>query len=391
MKSKLTLSLLLVMTAFQPPRSWGQAKEPAPTKKVAPKKGSKAGAAAKKRKTRDEIRDERYEQAFGWASKKEAERRRREEELEAGTGPTRGELILQGQTLFSYRAWVGDYRPKLELAPLFPASGEPPGAGEAPAPDYAALEKEWAEALPRYQKLQAHVAANTASPRGELEDPTLRERVADLYRVSLLRLRLSGAAQVGAWLRTEGDTWMRAWTAIAFDEATPEAIRFVSAQRQAFARELLAKRRAAGAEFPDEEVAFLLRETRWPWPIDRAFMTEARKSLKPGAQLVANGLAGDLQKHPHRSLAELRRIRRGGDLPGLAELDRVYTAEDVKLRQREEDLLHELRLRCELGRYLRTQGGAAKSLEELVKAGFLDRIPTNHATGKPWAITQLQQ
>ncbi|MBX3018994.1 MAG: hypothetical protein KF767_13995 [Bdellovibrionaceae bacterium] len=392
MKSKLTLSLLLVMTAFQPLRSFGQGEPVAPPKESAPKKGTKAKGssknASKKRKTPEEIHDEKYEKALGWASKKEADRRRRREALEADAGPSREELILKGQELFRFREWVGSYQPKMEMAPLFPSGGE------GVAPDYAALEKEWAEAFPRFQKLQARTVENIGSPRGELEDLELREKVRALYRVSLLRLRLSGAEQVGAWLRTEGETWLRAWTAVAFDESTAEAIRFVSGERQDFARELLAKRRSviqAGGAFPDEEVAFILRSMQRPWPIDRVFMTEARKTLKPGSQMVANGIAGDLQRLPDRSLAQLRKIRRGGNLPGLAELDRFYTEDDVKLRQREEDLFHELILRCELGRYQKQHGAPAKSLEDLVKAGFLDKIPTNSATGKPWAITQLQQ
>lgn len=386
MKSKLTLSLLLVMSAFQPAKGYGQSAAEPTQKERAPKKGTKAqkskSAAAKKRKTPDEIRDERYEQALGWGSKKEAEKRR-QEEAAAAAEISRGEQILQGQELFSFKTWVGSYTPKMDLNILFPASGE--GAN----PDYAALEKEWAEAFPRFQKLQKRANDNTGGVRGEFEDPTLRGHVQSLYRVSLLRLRMSAPEQIGAWLRTEGEAWMRTWTALAFDEATPETLRFVSLQRQAYARELLQKRRSTQGAFPDEEVAFLLRSTQRPWPIDRVYMTEAKKTLTPGSQLVADGLVIDLQRFPFRTAEELRKVRRGGDLPGLKELDRVYTAEDVRLQQREEDLFAELALRCELGRYQKHYGSAAKSLDDLVKAGFLDKIPKNHATGKPWDMTQL--
>lgn len=377
MKSKLTLSLLLVVTSFQPWRSGAQGPV-APARDLPPKK-----ASPKKRKSTEPSHDEKYEKALGWASHKEAARRRRQEEAEKAPVVSRTEEILRGQKAFTYRDWVGDYRPKLPLATLFPASGE------RPLPDYEALDAEWKWLLPRFELLRAHVTENTGSPRGDLEEAALRERVAAIFRVSLLRLRLSGAEQVGAWLRTEGETWMRALTAIAFDEATPEALRFVSGERQEYARELLAKRRAAPTAFPDREVAFLLAEERRPWPVDRVFMTEARKSLKPAVQMVANGIANDLQKYPDRSLTELRKMRRGGDLPGLAELDRVYTPEDVKLRGREDDLFNELRLRCELGRFEREKGAPARSLEDLVKAGFLDKIPAHSETGKSWSITQL--
>lgn len=331
--------------------------------------------------------EQKYEEALGEHSAKRAKiREARQAEQDAQLGPSQAELILQGKPVFAWSKWVGEYAPKIDLVALFPADFTAPRS----APEYLALEKEWAQVRPRFEILRERTTEQLGSARGDLENPELRLKIAQIYKISLLRLRLSGADQTGAWALTEGDIWMRALTAMAFDESTSETMRWVSEQRSLYAGEMLAKMKSLPiATFRMDPLHQHLRQLKLPWPVDRIYLTESRKVLKPGAQLVANGLSGDLQKFPFKDLESLRRARRGVDASGLAALDLVYTLADVQLRQKEDDLFNEYRLRVARALFEKRQGALVKDLEQLKAAGLIDRVPIHHVSGQFWSITQL--
>lgn len=306
---------------------------------------------------------------------------------------TRAESILRGSSLFSLRQWAGDYQPQLDLLPLFPAKLE-----AAPSVDWGALAKEWKLVAPRFDKLRVSQAKQEALVRGEMQDPALRKSVEALLQVSLLRLRVLPAQQVALWIETEGATWQGLMVAAAFDDASILGLRAAVDLRFMYWREWLLKVKkslamvnapANSVALPLTEISRHLNAASMVWPVDRVLITESRKTLLPAAQLVANGMGVELQKNPYRSLAEIRGHLRGGNLPGLAALDVVWTSSDVERRKSEEDLFHELLLRVEIARYRQINKSTPTGLEELVQAGFLTRIPLCHSTGKPWVLTQL--
>lgn len=302
--------------------------------------------------------------------------------------PTREEIILQGRQLFSYKSWVGDYQPRTNLAASFPGN-----SSALPLPELQNVQREWVQAGPRFEALRAAFERQQSSQRGEFELQTVRQGVENLFKVSLLRLRLMAADQVSIWMMTEGAVWSQALAVIPFEESSVVALRFVSEMRSLYAQEFLAKIKALNPEglgnFPLAELSRYLEQSQNLWPIDRIFLMEARKSLQPAAQLVANGIASDLQKYPFRTAEQLRKIRKGADLPGLRALDSVWTADDVKKRQNEEDLFNELRLRIEVLRYQQMNAKRPENLQQLVAAGLIAELPHCHKTDQIWNLTQL--
>lgn len=258
-------------------------------------------------------------------------------ESERTEPPTREEIILRGSPLFSYGKWVEDYQPQMDLAPYFPSDLQ-----KAPPVDRSALDKEWGKALPKFQALRASQERQDSLQRGEIEQPAVRQKIEQLLRLSLLRLRLIEGSQLAAWLSTEGQVWENALFGLAYDEATKLGLDTSIDLRTQIWRELLHKAKFR-SDLPKTELRAHVNRLQLAWPVDRIVVAEARRTLSPAAQRIANGIGIELQKDPQRSVKSLRQRLRGGELRELSTLEELWSDSDVERMRNEQKLIEEIR------------------------------------------------
>lgn len=307
---------------------------------------------------------------------------------------SREEMILRGHPTFSYQAWLATAPALklLDLQALFPAD-----LATAPEVDRTALAKEWQVGAPRFELLRDSQGRQDVILRGDIDQPAVKAGLEAALKLSLLRLRLLTADQLMTWILTEGDVWQKALMTLTYDEASPNGLRSSVRLRFLLWNELRFKVKTLLQHKPSGFISEALSQsvTQWfsaiqpAWPIDRIYIAESRKVLAAAPQLVANGIANELQKNSLRSVSEIRAKLRGGQLPALAALDSLWTAEDVASKQQETDLLNEIILRLLVQRFEHSQGHPAASLEALVGAGLLPGVPLRLQSQKKWTLADL--
>lgn len=307
------------------------------------------------------------------------------------------EQILAGQTKASYRDIFGGYEPGFVLEPYFQKKLGPP-------PAFAELKKEWdSKASARFSRLQTALRKQETMLRGEIEDAATLSGARNLLRINLLRLRTMTSDKSGSWLASEGEVWQRVLQNIPYEEATLKSLVVAAEMRTEIWKEMRQKLLSPDRKnLPWTQWLEHLDRIQLAWPVDRVLLSEAKKQLPPAAVVIADHIAGELQKNSHRSVADIRKQVRGGQMERLSVLDAVWGKDQISLMENEMDLVHELKLRVAREIFRVQKGQEPKSLQELVSAGLLPAGFSGgtqgkasgsgsicYRTGKPWQLTQL--
>ncbi len=141
------------------------------------------------------------------------------------------------------------------------------------------------------------------------------------------------------------------------------------------------------AQRPEFRLWFL--QLRAPWPIDRIFVSEAKRLLSPPMMPMAHVAAAAFQKNPYQTSEQALKKAKGSEATEAALLKQIWKEGDIAMMKAEMTRIGKLKLRLALAEFQLKNKGQAPDAQALVKAGLIDQIPVDYTNGKPLDLTSL--
>lgn len=240
------------------------------------------------------------------------------------------------------------------------------------------------------EQLQGEFENSASFERGQIEDPELLNEITEYLQLALLQVRF--AASKAEWGRVQKN--MAAWFQFAadfpYEESSLIGLRFTGVVRAMLLDELeeLQKKYAADIS-KTSELRKWFQRVRAPWPVDRVIVSEAKRVLKGPYHDLANHLARVYQKNPYQSAEQALKKMKGGGSEGAKLLAQFWRDSDIDAMKTEVNRISKLKVKFALKEFEFQQKKAAAKIEDLVKAGLLDSVPTDYFTGRPLDLTSL--
>lgn len=226
--------------------------------------------------------------------------------------------------------------------------------------------------------------------RGEIENEATLSQVISYLQLSLLRAR--SASFHGQWshVRKDFSSWFLFAADFPYEESSLIGLRTTAVIRSFLLDELERLQSKFSSEMAkDPELLKWVLQLRAPWPVDRVFISEAKRLLKPPMMSVANSAAKAFQKNPYQTSAQALKNVRGGQSEEAKLLKEIWRDSDIQLMKTEINRIGKLQLRFAQAQFQNQFKKPATSIQELLNAHLLERAPMDYFTGKPLDLTSL--
>jgi hypothetical protein len=281
---------------------------------------------------------------------------------------------------------LGKDRPSLKaLAAQFQRGPEITQAFKVlgPVPETTAFLK--VNQAPR-QAFAASVKAAEGFVRGEIEDEQVLNFLTNSLQLSILKIRADLRAGQSTEVALETSLWFNFAADLSYEESSLIGLRLSNVIRSLLLDEL----ESAAGRFPKvvAESGSWLKALRAPWPVDRVFLYESKRVLKPQSLKIAEKVTKEFQKNPYQTAEQILKRIPGGGGGDLEFLKSIWRESDLKAMKTEINRLGLIRARAADLRYEHLQKKKASSWDDLKKQGGLDSVPTDYFTGRPmeWAL-----
>jgi hypothetical protein len=226
--------------------------------------------------------------------------------------------------------------------------------------------------------------------RGEIEDEKVLGGLMTYLQLSMVKARSDALQNRWAEVQKNLGSWFQFAADFPFEESSLVGLRLTGVIRSLLLDELekmQAKFPAELAMNPEFRKWFL--QVRAPWPVDRVLISEAKRLLKPPMMSVANAAAKAFQKNPYQTSAQALARVKGGQSESAEVLKKIWREADIEMMKAEINRIGKMKLRLAKNEFEAQNKKAPRTAEDLVKAGLLDRVPTDYFTGKPLDLTSL--
>lgn len=257
-----------------------------------------------------------------------------------------------------------------------------------------AIPKTWSPVWKKNQKnwaaLLKHFAQSDSFVRGEIEEEKTLSGITQLLQLSLVRSR--ELAQQAKWVEVQKiwSDWFLFAADFPYEESSLIGMKFTGVVRSLLLDEVEKMQKKYSLEIaqrPELRIWFLT--LRAPWPIDRIFVSEAKRLLPPPMMTVANAAASAFQKNPYQSSEQVLKKVKGGEANEAALLKQIWKDADIAMMKNEMTRIGKIKLRLALAEFQFKNKAQTPSAEALVKAGLIDSIPIDYNNGKPLDLSSL--
>ena len=231
------------------------------------------------------------------------------------------------------------------------------------------------------------VQSSEAFVRGEIEDEKTLNFVTNLLQLEILLMRSELAEQRPAKAGEVASRWFNFAADLSYEESSLVGLRLAGVIRSLLLDEL----ERALQERPSEmaTAGSWIKALRAPWPVDRVFLYESKRVLKPKSLQVAERVAKSFQKNPYQTAEQILKKTPGGGGEDLEFLKSIWRSSDLKAMQTEINRLGLLRARSADLQFESTKKTRALGWEDLRASGGLEAVPIDYFTGRPMDWAQL--
>lgn len=271
-----------------------------------------------------------------------------------------------------------------EIASLYKASGN---LEKDPASELQPLLKPNLAAL---ENLEKEFQASSSFVRGEIEDEKVLGCVIVSLQLSMLRARSASFQSHWADVQKEFSSWFLFAADFPYDESSLVGLRATGVVRSLLLDDLEKIQKKFSREIAQNSALrkwFL--QVRAPWPVDRVFISEAKRLLKPPMMSVANAAAKAFQKNPYQTSEKALEKVRGGQSESAKLLKEIWRDQDIQMMKTEINRIGKLKLRLAMAEYEQHNKKTAQSVQELLQAHLLEEAPIDYFSGKPLDLTSL--
>lgn len=238
--------------------------------------------------------------------------------------------------------------------------------------------------------LLKHFEQSSPFVRGEIEDEKVLSGVTQWLQFSLVRGR--ELASQGKWSEVQKiwSDWFLFAADFPYEESSLIGMKFTGVMRSLLLDEVEKMQKKYSLEIAQRpEIRRWFLSLRAPWPIDRIFVSEAKRLLSPPMMSVANAAAAAFQKNPYQSSEQVLKKVKGGDAHEAALLKQIWKESDIAMMKSEMTRIGKMKLRLALAEFQIKNKGLTATPEALVKAGLIDSVPADYSTGKPLDLNSL--
>jgi hypothetical protein len=241
-----------------------------------------------------------------------------------------------------------------------------------------------------FQRLLKEFEQSSPFVRGEIEDEKVLSSVMTWLQLSLIKTRSDSFQQKWNEVQKDFAGWFLFAADFPYEESSLIGLRTTSVVRSLLLDELeKIQTKFANDIGKTTEFRQWFVKVRAPWPVDRVMITEAKRLLKPPLMSVANASAKAFQKNPYQTSAQALAHVKGGQSQGAELLKQIWREADIQMMKSEISRIGKLQVRLAKAEYEQKQKKSADSVQDLVKAGLLDKVPIDYLTGKPLDLTSL--
>lgn len=238
--------------------------------------------------------------------------------------------------------------------------------------------------------LQKHFSGSSSFVRGEIENEAVLSALMRALELSMLVVRSESFE--GRWgaVQSRFSSWFLFAADFPYEESSLVGLRTAGTVRSVLLDELERIQKKFSVEIAKEpSLRKWFLQVRAPWPVDRVFIDEAKRRLKPPMMSVANSAAAAFQKNPYQTSEKALKRVRGGQSQEAEVLKRIWRESDIELMKKEINRIGKLKIRLAQAEYEWIHKKAPSSVQELLNAGLLDQVPVDYFTGKPLSLTSL--
>jgi hypothetical protein len=229
--------------------------------------------------------------------------------------------------------------------------------------------------------------------RGEIEDEKVMNGIMTYLELALLKVRFEAQQKKPmSWskIQAQWQAWFTFAADFPYDEASMVGLKVAGVIRSL----LLDEMEKLQTQHQDEIAAadafrswFL--QVRAPWPVDRMVLSESRRLLKPAMMKIAEKVALALQKNPYQSSEDVVKSLHAQDMDEAHYLNSMWKPAEIELMKTEITRVGRLQLRLAAAVFAHKKSAPAKSVDQFISAGLLERAPVNYSTGKPFTLTDI--
>lgn len=229
------------------------------------------------------------------------------------------------------------------------------------------------------------VKDSAAFARGEIEDEKILNFVTNLLQLSILEIRSDFAKGASVKAGDETLMWFNFAADLSYEESSLVGLRLSSLIRSLLLDEL----ERASHETPTamSQAGVWLKKLRVAWPVDRVFLYESRRVLKPQSLAVAEKVAKAFQKNAYQTAEQILKKTPGGAGPDLEFLKSIWRESDLNAMKTEVNRLALLKVRAADLQFEENKKAKASDWNDLKTSGGLEAVPVDYFTGRPmeWA------
>lgn len=304
--------------------------------------------------------------------------------------------------LGSFGAWALNEKPSLksfaerveqgsEITDLFKSSADlAPKAKSKTSTSKMKLQSLWEKNRKNLENLEAEFQHSATFVRGEVEQEATLNGLLQLLQLALLRSRELGAKNQWSEVQGHFSKWLLFAADFPYEESSLVGLRFTGVVRSLLLDELEQIQKNFSpeiAQVPEFRKWFL--QVRSPWPVDRIFISEAKRLLPPPMMSVANSAATAFQKNPYQTSEQALKKVKGGTSEQAKLLKKIWQESDILMMKTEITRIGKLKLRLAQAEYQMKHKAAPQSVQDLLKAGLIDQAPVDYLSGKPLDLTSL--
>lgn len=257
-------------------------------------------------------------------------------------------------------------------------------------PDTQKRQSLWLKNQKNLENLENEFQHSATFVRGEIEQESTLSGIIQLLQLSLLQCRDLSAQSKWPEVQNHFSKWFLFAADFPYEESSLVGLRFTSVVRSFLLDDLERIQKKFSSEIAKNSgLRKWFLQVRSPWPVDRIFISEAKRLLQPPMMSVAHSAASAFQKNPYQTSEQALKKVKGGDSQEALLLKKIWQESDILMMKTEITRIGKLQVRLAQAEYQIKNKTLPRSIEELVKTGLLLQAPIDYLSGKPLDLTSL--
>lgn len=225
--------------------------------------------------------------------------------------------------------------------------------------------------------------------RGEIEDEKNLSGLITYVQLAILEIHLLAQKNDFPQVQKNLESWFSFAADFPYEESSLVGLRASSVVRSFFLDEL-ERLQSSKLDFLAGQNSFRkwLSGVRAPWPVDRMVVSESKKIMGERSMKTVEKLAQALQKNPYQSSEKLLVNKETLSSKELEVLRQLWRDSDIKLMKSEISRIGRLQLAFADRAFELINKKKPESVQDLIKAGLLERAPIDYETGKALTLTR---